>query len=829
MVRLSRAILIGLGVGAWAICAQTSSSAVEASRNSPRPTLEPTSSHTQSPSSDQPNVVSPQRGVLNRYCVTCHNNRLKTAGLMLDEADVEHVSADAQVWEKVVRKLRSGTMPPAGLPRPDKATYHSLATWLEAELDRATAAAPDPGRAPIHRLTRTEYANAIRDLLTLETDVESQLPPDDTSGYGFDNIGELLSVSPLLLERYMIAAQKISRLAVGDAAMRPVIATYRFRLTRVQEERMSDDLPFGSRGGGVISHHFPLDGEYVLKMSLYRVQNTNIIRGLDNREELDVRLDGARIKLFEVGGECVGSTEPRCVPYRGVVPSSEYDRTADTGLEVRFPVKAGTRQLAVTFIDRRSSKLEGADAPRAPAGSNSFAYDRNAEMSVEIVQISGPFAPTGPGETPSRQEIFVCHPSSASEEEPCAAEILARLARKAYRRPVTDQDVQPLLGFYRAGRAKGEFEVGIEAALRALLVAPEFLFRVERPPANVAPSAAYRISDVELASRLSFFLWSSIPDDELLDVAERRKLSDPAVLEQQVRRMLDDARATALVRNFAGQWLYLRNLRGAVPDPTQFPEFDDNLREAFTRETELFFESQLREDRSVFELLTANYTFVNERLARFYQIPNVYGDHFRRVTFGDERRAGLLGQASILTITSYSHRTSPVVRGKWLLENVLGAPPPAPPANVPPLKEENKTEPATMRERMEQHRSNAVCASCHRMMDPLGFALENFNAIGKWRASDAGAPIDATGVLPDGTQFDGPVDFRAVLMSHRGEFARTVTEKLLTFALGRGVEYYDMPVVRQILRQSAPTDHSWSSLILEIVKSAPFQMRRAES
>ena len=770
--------------------------------------------------------ASKYRAVLDKYCVTCHNARLQTAGLELDRLHLSNLSQRAEIWEKVVRKLRGREMPPAGRPRPDPATYDGFASWLETSLDAAAVAHPNPGRPALHRLNRTEYANTIRDLLVLEVDGRSLLPADE-SGYGFDNIADVLSITPALLERYMIAAQKISRRAIGDRTMRPTIETYRVSPFLVQEARMSDDLPFGSRGGAAIRHHFPLDGSYVLGIALQRNFNSSGIVGLNNREQLDVRLDGVRIKQFDVGGECVRSKESRCIRPPGILPVSEYERTADAGLEVRFAAKAGTRLLGITFVDRSAAMVEGAGPARRPAASSKFGGPR--EMGIDTIHIEGPFDATGLGETPSRRRIFVCRPAGALDEERCAERILVSIARRAYRRPVTDHDLQVLLGLYRIGRLNADFDAGVRMALKGLLVSPNFLLRVERDPANVAPGTAYRITDLELASRLSFFLWSSIPDDQLLDLAVAGKLKDPTILEGEVRRMLGDRRASALVSNFASQWLYLRDLRMVTPDPQSFPGFDDSLREAFQRETELFLESQLRDDRSILELLTANYTFVNERLARFYRIPKVYGSQFRRVTLNDPNRAGLLGHASILTVTSYSTRTSPVVRGKFLLDNILGSPPPPPPPDVPDLREngEQGEPPRSVRARMEAHRTNAVCAGCHLRMDPMGFALENFNAIGKWRTHEANAPIDATGALPDGLKFDGPVGLRRVLLNRRHEFVRTFIEKLLTYALGRGVEYYDMPAIRAIIRNAAPSDYRWSAVILEIVKSIPFQMRTA--
>jgi hypothetical protein len=767
--------------------------------------------------------------MLNRYCVGCHSEALKTGGLVLEKVDLEHVGDRADLWEKVVRKLRSGSMPPAGVRRPDRATYHAVISQLETSLDEAAARKPNPGRPAVHRLNRAEYTNVIRDLLAIDIDGRALLPSDDSS-YGFDNVADVLTLSPTLLDRYMSAARKISRLAVGDPAMRPFVETYALPRNLVQQVRVSDELPFRSRGGTVIRHHFPVDGQYTIKVSLQRTVNTPVIRGLANREQLDVRLDGARLKLFQVGGECVGSSEPRCIKPPGLVQASEYERTADANLIIRFPAKAGTRTVGISFVKRTAAAPEGPGPVRLPAGSSSDAFDQNAEMGVDSLQIEGPFDVTGAGDTPSRRAIFICQPARAQDEAPCAKQILSNLARRAYRRPVTDQDLQTLLKFYRLGSKRG-FDAGIELALERLLVSPEFLMRVEQDPQGAPPDVPYRISDLELASRLSFFLWSSIPDDELLETAIQGRLRNPDVLEQQVRRMLRDGRSKALVTNFAGQWLYLRNLPVLAPDPELFPDFDRNLRDAFQRETELFLESQLREDRSVVELLSADYTFVNERLAKFYGIPNVYGTHFRRVTLPDDRRAGLLGQASILMVTSYSTRTSPVVRGKWLLENILGSPPPPPPPNVPPLKEngEGGEQPTSVRARLEEHRKNPVCASCHAPMDPLGFALENFDAIGRWRTTEANTPIDASGAFPDGAKFSGPAEFRKALLGHREEFVATLTEKLLTYALGRGVEYYDMPAIRKIMRDATVDDHRWSSIILGTVRSMPFQMRAPQA
>ena len=786
----------------------------------------------QQPASPAPPPASQYRVLLNRYCVTCHNEKLQTAGLMLDTVDVAHVSEGAEVWEKVVRKLRTGEMPPPGMPRPDQPAYDSFAAYLMTELDRAATARPNPGRPAIQRLNRAEYTNAIRDLLNLDIDGASLLPADDSS-YGFDNIGDVLTVSPTLLERYMSAATKLSRFAIGDTAIGPVSETYEVSPRLEQRERVSEALPFGSRGGVAIRHHFPLDGEYVIKILLQRDRVLDI-RGLAEPHQLDILLDGETIKQFTVGGEGKSKSQEngqQQYESTGENGQESYERTADANLEFRFSAKAGTRVVGITFLDR-DPKPEGVLRRLVVASQ----YVRNDDVpGVGIVTITGPYNATGPGDTPSRRKIFVCHPDhnpagGGEDTEPCPSRILSTLARRAYRRPVTDRDIQTLLSFYWTGSGKGGFEAGIGLALRRMLVSPEFLFRVERDPANVAPNTAYPISDLELASRLSFFLWSSIPDEELLSLAERGKLKDPAVLERQVRRMLADPRSKALVSNFAGQWLYLRNMKEVVPDPETFPEFDENLREAFLRETELFFGSMLREDRSVLDLLNADYTFLNERLARHYGIPDIYGNHFRRVTLSDERRRGLLGQGSILTVTSYPSRTSPTFRGKWLLENILGTPPPPPPNNVPSLTDRGEDgKILSVREQMEAHRVNPACSGCHSRMDPLGFALENFDAIGRWRTTSGNnVPIDSSGVLPDGTKFQGPVGLRKVLLSHREELVSTVTEKLLTYALGRGVEYTDAPAIRKIVRETAAGGHRWSSLLLGVVQSTPFQMRRSQ-
>ena len=819
---------------------------------------------------------SPQRALLDRYCVACHNERRRTGGLALDTLDVSRVAEAPEVWERVVLKLRGGMMPPVGRPRPGPAEYDRFRSWLEAELDLAAASRPEPGRVPTHRLNRAEYANAVRDLLALDIDGAELLPADDV-GHGFDNLAGTLALSPALMERYLSAARRISRLAVGDPAIGPGFTskTYVMPIDLAQNDRMSEDLPFGSRAGLAVRHRFPLDGEYLLTIRLKRSVYEYIVN-LDESHDLDVRIDGRRVARFTVGGDAPGRPAP--VSFSGTFvaaggrgyPSQAWDdyRTgADEDLAVRVQVGAGTRVVGVSFAGR-SWEHEGVLQPplREYGATVTESTDTSARPEgpgVGSVAIDGPYRASGPGETASRARIFACRPGESAgggEEAPaaspsrtrrravrevggprpeaqdgdgsCARRILARLARRAYRRPVGDGDIAPLLGFYRTGLAAGGFEAGIRMALERLLIDPEFLFRIERDPEGLAPRAPYRLTDLELASRLSFFLWSSIPDDELLDVAAAGGLSEGAELERQVRRMLADPRAAALVENFAGQWLALRSVDGLAPDPNLFPEFDENLREALRRETDLFVESQLREDRSVVDLLRADYTFLNERLARHYGIPDVTGNHFRRVTLADERRGGLLGHGSVLAVTSYGNRTSPVLRAKWLLENVLGTPPAPPPPDIPPLPASGAAagEPRTVRERLARHRQSAACAICHAPMDPLGFALENYDAIGGWRTLDAGVPIDSSAVLADGTtRFDGPAGLRRVLLDRSEQFVETVAEKLLTYALGRGIEHYDRPVIRAIVRAAAADDHRWSSLILGIVDSTPFRMRRTES
>jgi mono/diheme cytochrome c family protein len=770
-------------------------------------------------------ATAPPRAMLEKYCVTCHNQRLKTGGLALDTLDLTEPSEHAAEWEKVVRKIRTGAMPPVGRPRPDKALAESVASWLETELDRAALERPNPGRPTLHRLNRAEYRNAIRDMLAIEMDPASLLPADGAA-YGFDNNADALSLSPALAERYLGAAAKISQMALGEVRGSPSPETVFVPSDRNQASRFSEDLPWGSRGGLAMRYYFPVDGEYLFQLRLNEGGAGGGVMGITAEpHQLDVSLDRAKVWTSIVGG-----------PEMTKAPAQERTEKILEALQFRLPVKAGSHLLQVYFLQKTSAFLEDLFDPylrRDPYRAG------NGEPGISSVTITAPSSPgfgaaspnAAVNDSPGRRRLLVCRPASPADEAPCAKNIIATLVRRAYRRPVTDEDLQIPLARYREGAGKGGFESGLELAVRSILVSPKFLFRFEAQPETAAPNTAYRITDVELASRLSFFLWSSIPDDELLNIAEKKTLHNPAVLDQQVRRMLADPRSEALVSNFAGQWLHIRNVSGFRPSPELLFHFDDNLRQAFESETELFFDSIIRENRSALDLLDADYTFLNERLARHYGIPGVYGERFRRVSLPpDSVRRGLMGQGSILTGTSRANRTSPVIRGKWILENIFGAPPPSPPANVPELKEER--DPAKilpMREQMAQHRANPVCASCHAQMDELGFALENFDAIGEWRDIDAaGSPIDASAKLPDGTKFTGPAELRQVLLSHSDDFLTTLTEKLLTYALGRGLEAADAPAIRQIKREAARANYRLASLIQGIVTSTPFQMRMAE-
>ncbi|MBM3779111.1 MAG: DUF1592 domain-containing protein [Acidimicrobiia bacterium] len=756
------------------------------------------------------------RAVLEQYCVTCHDDRLRTASLSLQHVELADPVAHGDVLEKIVRKLRTGEMPPPGARRPDAATYDAFAGWLEQQLDAEAAARPTPGRPALHRMNRTEYANAVRDLLGLDVDVTGLLPQDDST-HGFDNVADTLGVSPLLLEQYVNAARKVSRLAVGTADVPTAAATYRLSSDLEQTDRF-DGLPFGTRGGVRVEHLFPRDGHYDIRVRLARNVNEVVI-GMQEEHEIEIGLDGARLKLAAVGGGKYAKASG--------LDAAAVTVDADDHLIVRHRVAAGRRAVSATFIRKTGALAEGGG------------FGGGVPLVGSLV-ITGPFdAPTGPPEadTASRRRIFTCRPAQAAGEPACARQILSTLARRAYRRPVTNTDISVLLDFYEDGRRDGSFDDGIELALRRMLASPQFVFRFEQAveAGRVAP-----LSDLELASRLSFFLWSSIPDDELLAAAERGALGRPGELERQMRRMLADPKAEALVTSFAGQWLYLRNLRNASPNPRIYPDFDHNLRDAFRQETELLFGSLIREDRSVLDLLAADYTFVNERLARHYGIPGITGDHFRRVAVTDPRRRGLLGHGSILTVTSYGTRTSPVTRGKWILENLLASPPPPPPADVPELTENDPdAEVLSMRERMAAHRANVVCASCHTKIDPLGLSLENFDAVGRWREVDAGvaidaagalhrteggAAIDARGALPNGRSFEGPEGLREALLSQPDVFVRAMTEKMLIYALGRGLEHTDAPAIRAIERAAAESDYRFSALVMGIVNSVPFRM-----
>ena len=777
---------------------------------------------------------------INQYCLACHNDSLSTADVSFQNLDLSEVSNHGALQEKVLSQLRNRRMPPMEMPKPSEAVYNELVSWLESEIDELAATAPNPGRTDtFHRINRAEYANSVRDLLNIDVDVEELLPADDIDAYGFDNMADVLTVSPALMERYLSAARKTARLAIGEEPLGPVSQIYEVPILLNQNDRMSDDLPFGSRGGVAMDHYFPVAGQYDLSLRLHR-NYVNYIRGMGSQHEIEVRLDGKLIQSFAIGGQ-----EPDVLQ----APASyggnqfgdreweEYMLFADSNLRLRFEAEPGPHIVGLSFV-RRFTEPEGVLQPPQSVFAAAINEMRDGDAAIEQAQITGPFDAAGPGDTPSRRAIFVCTPASndLSSEEVCATEILSGLANRAYRRPLQQTDIDTLMDFYRIGRGDGQsgFDAGIQLAVERILISPDFLFRVEQDPLNVAPETDYELSDLELASRLSFFLWSSIPDEELLSIAERGELQNPDILEAQTQRMLGDPRSSALVKNFASQWLYLRNLRSLVPDAVEFPEFDENLRNAFRQESELYFESLLRDDRSVLDLLGAGYTYVNERLAKHYGIEGVYGSHFRRVDLEGElaqQRGGILGQGSLLTATSYANRTSPVLRGKWVLTNILGTPPPPPPADVPDLPENGADGlPATIRDRMIQHREDPNCAVCHLPMDPLGLALENFDAVGRWRdTGEANLAIDASGQLPNGTAFYGLNGLRNILLDRSDEFAGTVTEKLFAYAIGRPPEYFDKPTVRMITRSAALDNYSWSSIIMGIVKSAPFRTRRSES
>jgi hypothetical protein len=762
----------------------------------------------QTPASD----MARQRAVLDKYCVVCHNTKLKTANLELDKLDLSHVSQQAQVAEKVIRKLRAGMMPPAKMPRPDRAVLDSLVDWMETEIDRGVehvgvAYLPPPG---IHRLNRTEYTNAIRDVLALDVDATKFLPPDDST-HGFDNIAGALTLSPALMEAYLSAAGKISRLAVGDASS-PVQAVFEVPADTAQNFQIVG-LPFGTRGGILIKYQFPADGEYSFNVKGVTGYFQAVLGGIKG-EKLEVLVDGERVRLFDWDREISNTT--------GNGRSTQ-----------RIPIRAGLHTVGVTFL--QTNDVPGSELNRP------FIRTMNTPGSIPgylffphvgQVTIEGPFGAEGASDSASRRKVFVCRPATPAEEQPCARTIVATLVKHAFRRPAMPADITAMLHFYQEGRSDGgSFDDGIEAVIERVLADPEFVYRLEPEPAGIAAGKSYRISDLALASRLSFFLWSSVPDDELLDLAAQGKLKDPGVLEKQVRRMLADPKSEALIANFTGQWLSVRSLKTSEPVVNLFPDFDDNLSNAFEREVELFFGSVAREDHSILDLLNADYTFVNERLAKHYGIPNVYGPQFRRVVLPAEldMRRGLLGKGALLTVTSNAARTSPVTRGKWFLQTFMGVSPPDPPPNVPAIKERpadvtGNAKAPTMRETMELHHTNPVCASCHQLFEPMGLALENFDAVGSWRTKDGDSPIDASGVLVDGAKVDGVAGLRDWLMSRSGQFARVVTEKLLTYALGRGVEYQDMPTVRSIVHEAAAKDYRFTSILLGVVNSPAFQM-----
>ena len=722
-----------------------------------------------------------------RYCLACHNDRALTAGLSLAGVDARNVAEHAPTLEKVLRKLRAGDMPPAGRPRPEASAVTALTSWLETALDGVAAAAPNPGAPAIHRLNRAEYRNAVRDLLALDLDHARDLPADN-SGYGFDNIGDVLTVSPLHVERYVGAARRISRLALGQLTPRPVVE--RYEATRGAGDAI-DALPPNTRGGILFRHYFAFDADYAITVRVGGRRATGM-----PAPRLDVRVDGRRVRLFEADFD----------------PEEANQETRN--FQVRVPVTAGEHEVAAGFLTEYA-RSEG------DAAANAYR--------VDYVLVDGPYDAAGSGSTESQRRVFVCRPAAAQSEEPCAREILAALARRAYRRPVATSDIDPLIDLFRMGRADGgSFEAGIEMALSGVLVSPGFLFRAPAVPEDAAPGSVYRLSDVDLASRLSFFFWSSMPDEALLGLAEQGRLSDPDVLAAQIERMLADPKAQALIDNFGGQWLHLRNVADWRPDPERFRQFNDSLRYAFQRETELFLAHLIREDRSVLELIDADYTFLNEPLAEFYGIDGVRGGYFRRVPLAGTGRGGVLTHGSVLMVTSYPTRTSPVLRGKWVLENLLGAPPPPPPPDVPELETGDEGSAASLREALERHRANPACAACHARLDPLGFALENFDAVGAFRTEEEeGVPVDPSGALPDGTLIDGPDGLRRVLLDRRHEFVETLAAKLLTYALGRGLESYDQPAVREIRRRTEAGDYRFSALVSAIVDSVPFRFRRA--
>jgi mono/diheme cytochrome c family protein len=795
---------------------------------------------TAAPQSQPSASTAAPRAVIDKYCVTCHNQRLKTGGLALDVLDVANPGANAELWERVVAKLRAGSMPPPGNPRPDVETYRAVAIWLENEIDRAWAARPNPGRiGAVHRLNRVEYNNAIRDLFAIDLDVKSLLPGDETADGSFDNFADSLSISTAHLERYLSVARQVTRLATGLPPGNAKVDRFEIPLHVLQEDRQSEDLPLGSRGGIAVNYTFPVNGQYLIKIRLQR-QYQDYIKGMGWPQQLDVRLDGKLLKRFTVGGEAKG--RPAAASYAGdgepgFAGDDEWEKYmqigGDAGLEVRVPVEAGPHLVSASFV-RELWEPQGLPQPqqRGRVITNDQVYMGYAN--VAVLQVAGPYNTGGVAkDTPSRRAIFVCQPRGIADESACATKILSRMARLAYRRPVMKEEVQALTEFFNAGRKEGgSFDAGIQFALERLLVDPDFLLRVYRDSRQ--SEDIYRLSDIEVASRLSFFLWSSIPDERLLDLAERRQLTNPQTLEREVRRMLADPRAIdSIVNDFAAQWLNLRRIEEVVIDPVVYPNYDLSLLQGFQRETELFVGSTLREDRSVIELLNANYTFVNERLARHYGIPDVYGSRFRRVTLPNhDQRGGLLAQGALLATTSYPNRTSPVLRGKFLLDNIFGLPVPAPPAGVDTnlVNDKPGEAPKSIRERLERHRTSPTCNGCHSAIDPLGFALENFDVIGAWRAIDeSGKPVDASGTTASGKKITGLAGLRGALLEQPEQFPRTLTEKLMAYALGRRIEYYDRPAVRKVVRDAAAQNYRWSALIAGIVKSPTFLMRASQT
>jgi len=755
-----------------------------------------------------PPAVSSQRALVDRYCAGCHNDKIKSGGFSWAQVDLTHPGRDAEQLEKVIQKLRAGMMPPAGMARPDATTSKAFIESLEAAIDRAAAEHPNPGRPPLHRLNRTEYANSIRDLLDVDVDAAALLPPDAMS-HGFDNMADALTVSPTLMDGYIRAAGKIARQALGDPAASAAMITYKVPRVESQLQHVAG-APFGTRGGIALTHNFPVDGEYVFRMTFYFSGPGVFFGQLEKGQQIEIAVNGKRMALLDINPHMQATQDLRTPP---------------------IPIEAGPQRISAAFLQLADGPVDDSVMPVEQSlvdVSNANVPGITSLPHLHDLSIIGPTGNKGVSETPSRRKIFVCHPATAAEEVPCAKKIVAALMRQAYRRPVTDTDLEELLNIYQQGRNHGDFESGILLAVEAIIANPQFVFRFEPAPAGVTPGVNYRIGDLELASRLSYFLWSAAPDDQLIRLASQGRLSNADVLEQQVRRMLADPRSSALAANFAYQWLHLQDLKDMQPDDYQYPDFDEGLRQSMWRETEMLFESVMHEDRNVLDLLTANYTFVDERLARHYGIPNVLGSRFRRVELTDPNRFGLLGQGSILTLTSLANRTSPVRRGKWVMDVLLGTPPPAPPPNVPPLKE-NATQAAklSVRERMEAHRKQEPCASCHKMMDPIGFALENFDPIGVWRTNDSGFRIDASGRMFDGSRLDGPVSLRQAILNHSDAFLRTFSSNLLAYGIGRVLDYQDMPAVRAIDREAAREDNSFSAFVLAIVKSAPFQMRRA--